>query len=102
MGTEFALDRVNLSLQPQLQTVKKTSWFIFLLFLSVSCLDDPDCFRLNNNFVGIAFRVMGSSTLDTVAMWGVESKGLRFDDYDTMFVSSVELELDYFSEQTEF
>ncbi|HYF70480.1 MAG TPA: DUF6452 family protein [Ohtaekwangia sp.] len=102
MGTEFALDRVNLSLQPQLQTVKKTSWFIFLLFLSVSCLDDPDCFRLNNNFVGIAFRVMGSSTLDTVAMWGIESKGSRFDNYDTMFVTSVELELDYFSEQTEF
>src|SRR5690606_23043742 len=102
MGTEFALARVNLSLQPKIETVKKTTWFIFLLFLGVSCLDDPDCFRLTNNFIGVAFRVMGSGKLDTVALFGIESKGLRFPVADTALATGVELELNIFENQTEF
>lgn len=67
MGTKFGLAIVNLSLQPQIQTVKKTSWFLFFLLFAVSCLDDPDCFLLNNDVLGITFNVMGSSALDSVS-----------------------------------
>jgi hypothetical protein len=55
--------------------MKKSSWFIFFLILAVSCLDDPDCFRLNNNWVGVAFRVIGSTELDSVRLTTVEMSG---------------------------
>src|SRR5689334_14822553 len=50
--------------------MKRASWFTFILLLSISCLDSPDCFELNHNFVGIAFKVMGTGKADT----------LRFDN----------------------
>ena len=55
--------------------MKKSSWFIFFLILAVSCLDDPDCFRLNNNVVGFAFRVIGSNRADTVRLVMVNVSG---------------------------
>jgi hypothetical protein len=66
LGTEFGLALVKLSLQPQFQTVKNTSWFLFFLLFAVSCLDDPDCYLLNNDKVGIAFGVLGSTAADSV------------------------------------
>jgi hypothetical protein len=66
LGTEFGLAIVKLSLQPQIQTVKKTSWFLVLILSAFSCLDDPDCYLLNNDVIGISFGVMGSSATDSV------------------------------------
>jgi Family of unknown function (DUF6452) len=40
-------------------TMKKAIWFTFLAAIAISCLDNPDCFRLNNGEFGINFRVMG-------------------------------------------
>jgi hypothetical protein len=57
--------------------MKKSSWFIFFLILAVSCLDDPDCFRLNNNVVGFAFRVIGTNRADTVRLTRVDVTGLN-------------------------
>ncbi|HEY3405821.1 MAG TPA: DUF6452 family protein [Ohtaekwangia sp.] len=54
--------------------MKKASWFVILLF-AVSCLDDPDCFQLNNNIIGISFRVLGSTKPDTLLVVGVEMSG---------------------------
>jgi hypothetical protein len=48
--------------------VKKASWFLIFLFFAVSCLDDPDCYLLNNDVVGITFRVLGSTTADSVTV----------------------------------
>lgn len=47
--------------------MKKTSWFLFFLLFAVSCLDDPDCFLLNNDVLGISFNVIGSSAADSVS-----------------------------------
>lgn len=102
MGTEFALARVKLSLQPQMQTVKKTSWFIFVLLLAVSCLDDPDCFQLNNDFIGVVFRVMGSNRLDSVALVSVKGNGKIFTKIDTSVTTGFDASLDFFQNQTEF
>lgn len=40
-------------------TMKKAIWFTFLAAIAISCLDNPDCFRLTNDEFGINFRVMG-------------------------------------------
>jgi hypothetical protein len=38
--------------------VKSVFWILFLFAVSVSCLNEPDCFLLNNNIVGISFRTL--------------------------------------------
>jgi hypothetical protein len=67
--------------------MKKSSWFIFCLILAVSCLDDPDCFRLNNNVVGFAFKVMGSARLDTVRLAQINISGTQSIVPDTVTAS---------------
>lgn len=48
--------------------MKKPSWFAFFLILTVSCLDEPDCFQLHNNIIGITFRVIGTGQVDSVLL----------------------------------
>src|SRR5882672_7379821 len=54
--------------------MKKAIWFTFLAAFAISCLDNPDCFRLNNSEFGINFRVMGfgadNKTLDSARIDG--------------------------------
>ena len=59
--------------------IRKTSWFIFLMILGASCLDEPDCFRLDNNIIGITYRVIGSGSTST----------LRFDSLTTEAADSI-------------
>ncbi len=89
---EFGLCGVNLSLQPQLQTMKKPCWGLFFLILMVSCLDDPDCFQLQNNIIGITFRVIGTGQADSTLL----KVG---DPPDTIIALSVSATLNYFLEQ---
>jgi hypothetical protein len=83
LGTEFGLEIVKLSLQPQFQTVKKTSWFLFFLIFAVSCLDDPDCFLLNNDVIGISFQVLGSSAADSLHFNSLSINGTEVFNRDT-------------------
>jgi hypothetical protein len=66
--------------------MKKGTWFIFALLLVMSCLDNPDCFQLNENVIGISFRVMGSSKSDTLFFTGI-----RMNDTDAVFANGVKL-----------
>ncbi|HEY5748272.1 MAG TPA: DUF6452 family protein [Chryseolinea sp.] len=54
--------------------MKKAIWFTFLAAIAISCLDNPDCFRLNNGEFGINFRVMGfgadNSVLNSATILG--------------------------------
>ena len=49
-----------------LNEMKKLGWFAFFLLFFASCLDDPDCYQLHNDFVGVTFRVMGTGKGDSV------------------------------------
>jgi hypothetical protein len=82
--------------------MKKPTWFIFSLLLIISCLDQPDCFRLNNNVIGIAFRVMGSQKPDTVALWSVQLSGTNdiVTDDDSL-ATAIGVPLNYTTGQTE-
>ncbi len=46
--------------------MKKLGWFAFFLIFFASCLDDPDCYQLHNDIVGVTFRVMGTGKGDSV------------------------------------
>ncbi|MBT1688837.1 hypothetical protein [Dawidia soli] len=79
--------------------MKKSSWFIFFLILAVSCLDDPDCFRLNNNVVGFVFRVIGTNRADTVRLTMVEISGTSSIVPDTV-TSSVYVPVNFTTTQS--
>lgn len=82
--------------------LKKASWFACVLILAISCLDEPDCFRLNNNFAGISFKKMYDGQPDTVALIGVRPAGsdMVFDEFT--LATGIYLQLNYFTDQTSF
>lgn len=75
--------------------MRKPGWFVFFLVLTVSCLDDPDCFQLHNNILGITFRVIGSGQVDSLLL-----KDLTTDKY--VPVTSFNEELNYFEHEGTF
>lgn len=42
--------------------MKRLSWFVLLPIFAVSCLDQPDCYQLNNNVAVVAFKIIGGGT----------------------------------------
>jgi hypothetical protein len=52
--------------------MKKTGLFTFLLIIAVSCLNEPDCYQLNNDTVAIDFRIIGGG-VDNVFLTGIQS-----------------------------
>jgi len=82
--------------------VKTTAWFLFFAIMTVACLDEPDCYHLNNYVVGISFKKLEDSSADTLvlsAMGTVEPPLLFYTD--TTFTKMF-LPLNYFTDETEF
>jgi hypothetical protein len=81
--------------------VKKSVWFLLFVLSASACLDEPDCFSLNNDNIGISFKKLVDSTRDTVMI-----SAIRTDDpFVTFFgdtVSSIVLPLNYFKNETTF
>jgi hypothetical protein len=76
-------------------------WLLFFLFVAVSCLDEPDCFTLTNNIIGISFKKLFDGKADTVGVTLLRTDGVTFINKDTA-ISSVILPLNYFSNETSF
>jgi hypothetical protein len=75
--------------------VKNISWFLFFILFAVSCLDQPDCFQLNNDKVGISFHVLGSSTPDAIEINSLEINGVIYGNPEgDSVVESLSLPLD--------
>jgi hypothetical protein len=83
--------------------IKKSGWFLILVLLTASCLDDPECFSLNNNIVGISFKKMSNRQADTVFVGMLTANGT-----DSSFlaapalVSGIDLPLNYFRDTTDY
>jgi hypothetical protein len=86
--------------------IKKTAWFIFFALLASACLDEPDCFNLNNNIVGIAFKRMSTNRADTVFFRSIKAEGT-----ETVFLNNTagtgvsginSLPLNYYQNETTF
>ena len=54
--------------------MKKLSWFAFLSFIALSCLDQPDCFQLNNDTIVVNFKVIGFGS-DILDFTGISISG---------------------------
>lgn len=82
--------------------VKKSAWLLFLTMMAAACLDEPDCYLLNNQFIGISFKKFEDSSADTVSLarFGTLDPPLLFSDDTT--ISRLYLPLNYFVDETSF
>ncbi|HEY9488025.1 MAG TPA: hypothetical protein VIQ51_06835, partial [Chryseosolibacter sp.] len=51
--------------------IKKCVWALIILFITAACLDEPDCYLLNNQLIGISFKKLSDSTTDTLFVTGL-------------------------------
>lgn len=82
--------------------INKYAWFLFLVLILTGCLDEPDCYLLNNNIIGISFKKLKDSSSDTVAFtrFGTLEPPLSFSRDTTL--TRVYLPLNYFKDETAY
>jgi len=54
--------------------MKRFSWFVFFSITAISCLDQPDCYQLNNNVAVFGFKIIGGGN-DVYVLNGVHTPG---------------------------
>lgn len=81
--------------------IRKVAWFLFFALLAVSCLEEPDCYNLNNNIIGISFRKLADNKADTVAMVDVTINGTDSVFYPFRLVTGVELPLNFYASESD-
>jgi hypothetical protein len=84
-------------------SVKRLVLPVFMMFFALSCLEEPDCIALNNNYVGITFKDSAGNA-DTVnigqlVLIGSQTAILFMED--TTVTSTVVL-LDYFTNESNY
>jgi hypothetical protein len=77
--------------------MKKTGLFSFVLIIAVSCLNEPDCYQLNNDTVVIYFRIIGGGS-DVVQLTSIQSPEAEVIFSDT--ASGIALPLNPKKEET--
>lgn len=77
-------------------------WLLFFVFMMVGCLDEPDCYSLNNYIVGISFKKITTSGADTVFFENVRTEEPPLLFVDSSAISKMALPLDYFTDETTF
>jgi hypothetical protein len=81
--------------------VRKSIWFFVLLFLG-ACLDQPDCFELSNNYVGISFKKLYDGKADTLSIIGITAPSTDSVFYPFVRATSLRLEVNPFEPSTDF
>jgi hypothetical protein len=81
--------------------IKKTGWFLFFLLMAAACLDEPECFSLNNNLVGVIFKKLSDKKADTVFFATIKADGTTtlFAE-DSAMTGYETLSLNYFQDST--
>lgn len=71
--------------------------------MAISCLDQPDCFSLNNNVVGITFKRLSTNRADTIGWAEIHPVGTEIVYVPTAASKTfVNLRLDPYSNSTTF
>jgi hypothetical protein len=79
--------------------MKKTGLFTFTLIVAVSCLNEPDCYQLNNDTVVIYFKIIGGGT-DNYQLTSIQSPDTDIVFYGDTTVSIIALPLNPKTEET--
>ena len=63
--------------------MNRLTWFVFLSIITISCLNEPDCYQLDNDEIGMVFSVMEfGEDIDTL-------KNIRISGTDSIFYQNV-------------
>lgn len=82
--------------------MKRLSWFVLFSILAVSCLDQPDCYQLNNNIALVTFKILGGGN-DAVLLNKVTSPGAGMIFQDSLVSSTgIGLPLNPYSNEGSF
>ena len=73
-----------------------------LMLVTAACLDEPDCFQLNNDLIGIAFKKLSDSKTDTVYYLQAGTDEPRLLFYGDTTVSRLTFPLNYFEDEATF
>ena len=68
--------------------------------MAISCLDQPDCFRLNSDQIGISFKVLGTNKADVVILKGIDIAGVGDILGADVSLNSFLIPLNYLANQT--
>jgi hypothetical protein len=82
--------------------IKKSGWFLIFVLMTASCLDEPECFSLNNNIVGISFKKMTNRQSDTVYVSSLQAVGTDSIFEKLTALNGVDVPLNYFKDTTDF
>ena len=83
-----------------MQIVTKIKWFLFVSIMAISCLDQPDCYQLSSDQIGITFKVLGTNKTDSVSLQRIEIEGSKKSYYhDATLINGV-LPLNYLKDET--
>ncbi len=75
---------------------------VFCLLAIGGCLDQPDCYQLNNNIVGIKFKKLFDNKADTLAIVDITTAGTDSIFYDTTLATGVYLPVDFLGDGNDF
>src|SRR5690606_19388570 len=93
---------IILSLPRRFSMIRKVALYAIFALLALSCLDEPDCYNLNNNVIGIAFRKIADNKADTVAIIGITVNGSDSLFHETKLATGVELPVNVLDDEVEF
>lgn len=81
---------------------RTSAWLLVFSLMTVSCLDEPDCYQLNNYLVAISFKKLEDSSTDNASFTaiGTVTPPLLFSGDTTL--SKLVLPLNYFTDETTF
>ena len=87
-----------------MKSLKNIFFLLFLGFFTSACLDDPDCFQLNNNLIQIGFRKMFDGKPDTVILEGISALGTDSIFYPFRIINDgkINLNLNFLQQETAF
>lgn len=81
---------------------KKGFCILIIALMATACLDEPDCYQLNNYIVGIAFKKLADSKADTVSFLSFGTVEPLQQFYGDTTLSRLFLPLNYFVDETTF
>ena len=89
-----------LYLYGRIRMIKKIGIFLCYTLIASACLDDPDCFSLNNHIVGLTFKNKSDGKAATITFTGINAEGS--DSVFTASLNTVFIPLNYFKNETTF
>lgn len=77
-------------------------WIGFFMAMSVSCLEQPDCYSLNNNAVQLSFKKLADNSADAILFQEVIALDAQKPLLAAQTVSAMNLPLNYLATETTF